>query len=114
MVYYPTKITLGMRVAGFCLLIMSRVLFFGQTTKVDVTQLGAKADGTNATVTTAAFRQAFQLAASGTMLVPAGTYLLDNSDGPVIVRDFSGDLRFSTMAKVQFTANTHGGLWFLG
>lgn len=103
-----------MRVAGFCLLIMSRMLLFGQTTKVDVTQLGAKADGTNATVTTAAFRQAFQLAASGTMLVPAGTYLLDNSDGPVIVKDFSGDLRFSTMATLQFTANTHGGLWFLG
>jgi polygalacturonase len=115
----PMKIASGMRVVGFCILITTHVLGFsqtakGQTAKVDVTQLGAKADGTNATVTTAAFRQAFQHAASGTVLVPAGIYLLDNSAGPVIVKDFSGELRFSPTAKLQFTANIHGGLWFLG
>ena len=120
----PTKISSAIRVAGFCLLITSRVLISsqtvndqtakGQTATVDVTQLGAKADGTNPILTTAAFRQAFQLAASGTILVPAGTYLLDNSAGSVVVKDFSGELRFSPAAKLQFIANTHGGLWFLG
>ncbi len=108
------KIASGMRVAGFCLLLTSRVLVSGLAATVDVTQLGAKADGTSPAVTTAAFRQAFQLAVSGTLLVPPGTYLLDNSAGPVMVKDFSGELRFSTGAKLQFTANTHGGLWFLG
>ncbi len=103
-----------MRVASFCLLLTSRVLVSGLAATVDVTQLGGKADGTNAPATTAAFRQAFQLAASGTILVPPGTYLLDNSAGPVMVADFSGELRFSSNAKLQFTANTHGGLWFLG
>ena len=121
---YPTKIAPVMRLALFCLLMAGRLPGFSQTAKgptpkdqtvqVDVTQLGAKADGTNAAATTAAFRQAFQLAASGTMLVPAGTYLLDNSAGPVLVKDFSGELRFSPTARLQFTANTHGGLWFLG
>lgn len=108
------KIACGMRLAGLYILITSRVLFFGQTAKVDVTQLGAKGDGTNATATTAAFRQAFQLAASGTISVPAGTYLLDNSDGPVMVKDFGGELRFSPATEIEFTANTHGGLWFVG
>ena len=108
------KIASGMRVAGLCLLLTSRVLVWCVAAPVDVTQLGAEADGTNAAATTAAFRQAFQLAASGTLLVPPGTYLLDNSAGPVMVRDFSGELRFSSGARLQFTANTHGGLWFLG
>jgi len=113
MAQYPTKIAPCLCLAGVCMLLMSRALF-GLTAEVDVTQLGAKADGTNAKVTTAAFRQAFQLAASGTILVPAGTYLLDNSEGPVIVRDFSGELRFSATARLHFTANNQGGLWFLG
>ena len=113
MVPRPMKIAPYLCVAGVCLLLTSRALF-GLAVKVDVTQLGAKADGTNAKVTTAAFRQAFQLAASGTILVPAGTYLLDNSEGPVIVRDFSGELRFSANARLHFTANNRGGLWFLG
>lgn len=113
MVPRPVKIAPCLCLAGVCILLTSRALF-GLAVRVDVTQLGAKADGTNAKVTTAAFRQAFQLAASGTILVPAGTYLLDNSEGPVIVRDFSGELRFSGGARLHFTANNRGGLWFLG
>ncbi len=85
-----------------------------QSAEVDVTSLGAKADGTDSRASTEAFRSAFVLAANGTVQVPPGTYLLDNSSGPLIISNFSGELRLSAGATILFTTNNLGGLWFVG
>ncbi len=78
-----------------------------------VTSLGALSDGSNAAATTAAFRSAFTEAPSGQIVVPPGTYLIDNSSGPLVAAGFSGELRFETGARLLFADNQRTGLLFL-
>ena len=80
----------------------------------DVTELGAKPDGTDVTQTTAAFLSAFSRSPSGRIRVPAGRYLIDNSKGPLTVVDFGGELRFEKGAQVVFTDNSLSGFLFVG
>ncbi|MGA8595672.1 MAG: right-handed parallel beta-helix repeat-containing protein [Bryobacteraceae bacterium] len=83
------------------------------TGTVRVTALGALSDGTNAAATTAAFRSAFVAGSSSQIVVPPGTYLINNSTGPLIAADFNGELRFESGAKLAFTSSEKSGLLFL-
>jgi hypothetical protein len=59
-----------------------------------------------------ALRQA--LTAGHSVYVPAGTYLVDNSAGPLTISDFSNTLEFSRLAQVVCTTPNKGCLWFVG
>jgi polygalacturonase len=84
-----------------------------QAASVNVQSLGAHADGTNAAATTAAFRSAFSNT-TAQITVPAGTYAIDNSSGPLTINNFSGQLVFEGGAQLMFTASEQGGLLFVG
>lgn len=92
------------------LTLFSRVVYC----QVSVVSLGAHSDGTNAAATTAAFNAAFIRYPSGQITVPAGSYLIDNSAGPLLINNFSGQLVFEGNATLIFTTNTLGGLFFEG
>jgi hypothetical protein len=80
---------------------------------ISVVAQGAYKDGTHATETTAAFVSAFSAAGStGEVVVPPGTYLIDNSGGPLSVTGFSGEFNLVTGSLVKFTDNAHEGLHF--
>lgn len=79
---------------------------------VNVLDLGARNDGQGSSTTTAAFRTAFQIAAQGQIRVPAGRYSIDNSAGPLQIKDFSGELLFEGGASLEFTSSQNGGIWF--
>ncbi len=81
---------------------------------VSVTSLGAQSNGTNPGATTAAFKTAFARFPKGYITVPKGTYLIDNSAGPLTISNFSGKLEFDRAAQLVFTTNTNGGLLFVG
>jgi hypothetical protein len=81
---------------------------------VNVTALGAHADGTDSVATTAAFQKAFASDPEAEITVPPGSYLIDNADGPLTITNFSGRLVFQGNAKLIFTTNTNGGLLFVG
>jgi hypothetical protein len=80
--------------------------------QVSVVALGAHSDGTNAAATTAAFRSAFATYSSSEIIVPPGTYLIDNSSGALLINNFSGQLEFEGSAQLVFTTNSMGGLFF--
>lgn len=85
-------------------------------TVYNVMSFGALSDGTNAGVTSAAFKSAF--AAAGTdptaiVEVPRGTYLLDNSAGPITQQNFNGTMNFEPGAQVVFTTVARGGYDFV-
>lgn len=82
--------------------------------QVSVVTLGAHSDGTNASATTAAFNAAFTTYPSGEIVVPSGAYLIDNSRGPLLINNFSGQLVFQGKAMLVFTTNSMGGLFFEG
>jgi Right handed beta helix region len=82
--------------------------------QISVVRLGAHPDGTNAAATTAAFRTAFSTYPAGHIVMPAGRYLIDNSSGPVLIRNFSGQLEFQGNAQLVFTNNSLGGLLLEG
>jgi len=81
---------------------------------LSVTSLGASSDGTRSAATTDAFRRAFANNSKGDIIVPPGTYLIDNSDGPLRINNFGGQLTFQEAAQLVFTDNTKGGLEFVG
>jgi hypothetical protein len=87
--------------------------FSGQPT-VSVTSLGARSDRTDASATTMAFQTAFAGNPKGEIVVPSGTYLIDNSAGPLTITNFSGHFAFQGGAQLVFTDNSHGGLLFVG
>ena len=64
--------------------------------------------------TTAALRAAFTNYPTGQIIVPPGTYLIDNSAGPFVVNNFSGIFQFQTGAQLVFTSNSNGAMWFSG
>lgn len=83
----------------------------GQT--VSVASYGASTNGTNAAATTAAFRSAFAAAgASGKVLVPPGTYAIDNSGGPLTINNFQGEFKFEGRAVLAFSSGVQGGVLF--
>jgi Right handed beta helix region len=100
----------------FCLLwfLLTATSGCWSQTVVRVTDLGARPDGSNAAATTAAFQQAFTNNPKGQIQVPPGSYLLDNSKGPLVVNNFSGELQFEGAAQLVFTTNTNGGMLFEG
>jgi polygalacturonase len=81
---------------------------------VSVTSLGAHSDGTDSVATTIAFQRAFASEPKGEITVPPGTYLIDNSTGPLTIHNFSGKLIFQGAAQLVFANNTNGGLLFVG
>jgi hypothetical protein len=80
--------------------------------QINVVTLGASPNGTNASATTAAFAAAFAKYPTGDIVVPAGQYLIDNSSGPLLITNFSGQLEFQGNAQLIFTTSTLGGLFF--
>ncbi len=99
---------------GFILLFLASLIGAESPSIVNVIDLGARSDGTDAVQTTAAFLKAFASNPAGEVVVPAGSYLLDNSSGAIVVHDFNGQLSFKGSALLVFTANTKGGMWFIG
>lgn len=94
---------------------MAVILFTGEArAQINVVSLGASANGTNAAATTAAFQTAFANNPNGKIVVPAGQYLIDNSSGPLLINNFSGQLEFQGNAQLVFTTNSLGGLFFEG
>jgi polygalacturonase len=81
---------------------------------VSVISLGAASDGTHRVETTDAFRRAFADDPNGKILVPPGTYLIDNSAGPLTIANFSGRLEFEGTAQLVFTDNSKSGILFIG
>src|SRR5579862_3814412 len=81
---------------------------------VSVVSLGAASDGTHPVETTEAFRRAFANDQKGEVLVPPGTYLIDNSTGPLTINNFSGRLEFHGTAQLVFTDNSKSGVLFVG
>ena len=81
---------------------------------LSVTSLGASSDGTRSAATTDAFQRAFASNSKGGIIVPPGTYLIDNSAGPLTINNFGGQLTFQGAAQLVFTNNTKGGLEFVG
>lgn len=81
---------------------------------VSVIALGAHPDGANPAATTAAFQRAFRDCPNGEIVVPAGSYAIDNSNGPLTITGFNGRLRFQGTAQLVFTNNLNGGLLFEG
>ncbi len=81
---------------------------------LNVTSLGAIADGTHSAETTGAFRRAFASNPKGEIVIPPGTYLIDNSAGPLTINNFGGHLSFQGAAQLVFVDNTKGGLLFVG
>jgi polygalacturonase len=83
-------------------------------TPSNVIALGAYPDGTHSVETTEAFQRAFAKDLKGEVVVPPGTYRIDNSAGPLTIHDFSGRLEFQGAAQLVFTTNTKSGLLFEG
>jgi polygalacturonase len=81
---------------------------------VNVQTLGAFANGTNAAATTAAFQSAFNNYPNAQIIVPAGTYAINNASGPLTINNFSGQFIFEGGAQLIFTSNELGGLLFVG
>lgn len=81
---------------------------------VNVIDYGARADGSNATATTAAFASAFSVGADSGVYVPVGVYAIDNSAGYFTVQGFSGELYFEPGAKLSFQTVSQGGIDFVG
>jgi hypothetical protein len=81
---------------------------------VNVTTFGAYSDGTHSAITTEAFRKAFASAPQGEIMIASGTYLIDNSTGPLVIKNFSGRVTFQGGAQLVFATNTNGGLLFAG
>lgn len=81
---------------------------------VTVTDLGALPNGTNSAATTAAFAKAFSSAPTGKIIVPPGSYLIDNSKGPLTLTNFSGEFNFEGLARLVFTAPQKSGIVFNG
>jgi len=97
---------------GFLLLVLAQAS--SAQSVVNVTSLGAHSDGTNSAATTKAFQMAFASDPKGEIDIPSGTYLIDNSSGPLTINNFSGKLLFQGTAQLVFTNNTNGGLLFEG
>lgn len=81
---------------------------------VSVLDYGADPNGVAPVATTAAFATAFANNPNGKIIVPPGYYLIRNSSGALLVYEFSGELEFQGGARLVFTDNTRGGLWFIG
>lgn len=81
---------------------------------VSVLAFGANPNGADPGGTTAAFAAAFAANVNGKIIVPPGEYLIRNKSGALLVYDFSGELEFQGGARLVFTDNSRGGLWFLG
>jgi polygalacturonase len=103
-----------MMVVYFVVLLLTLVQVCSAQSVVSVTSLGAHSDGTNSAATTAAFQAAFANNSNGQILIPPGSYLIDNSTGPLTINGFSGKLLFQGSAQLVFTNNTNGGLLFEG
>lgn len=86
----------------------------GAQATVNVQTMGAQSDGTNAAATTAAFLAAFNGHPTAQIIVPAGTYAIDNTSGPMTINNFSGQFVFESGAQLMFTASEQGGLLFVG
>lgn len=79
---------------------------------VSVLELGAFPDGTNPDATTKAFRTAFSQYPNGKIIVPPGTYAIDNSAGALYIQNFQGELKFEGGAVLLFLNLIQGGLRF--
>jgi hypothetical protein len=75
-----------------------------------VKDFGAVGDGV--TNDTAAITAAITATASGTLIFPEGSYLINNSSGPFAVSNFQGEMIFLGNAKLLFSTNTKGGISF--
>jgi hypothetical protein len=103
-----------MMLVQFLFILVALTWAFGAQPTVSVTSLGAHSDGTDASATTMAFQSAFANNPKGEIIVPPGTYLIDNSDGSLTITNFSGHFAFHGGAQLVFTDNSHGGLLFVG
>lgn len=84
----------------------------GQAT-VNVTSYGALTNGTNPSATTAAFQSAFAAAGSnGKVIVPPGTYAINNSSGALTINNFQGEFKFEGNAELIFSAGSEAGMLF--
>jgi hypothetical protein len=82
---------------------------------VYVTSFGAWTDGSHTAETTAAFQQAFSQAwPSGKIVLSAGYYSLDNSNGGFQTYNFNGEIAAEGDAQILFAANSQPGLVFVG
>jgi hypothetical protein len=82
------------------------------STYANVKSYGAKGDGV--TDDAAAFKKVFAANLNGKIYIPDGTYIINNSNGPLVIRNFSGDLLFASQAKLVFTDPTKQALNFIG
>lgn len=87
---------------------------WAQNAIVSVTDYGAYNNGTNASATTTAFKKAFSAAMNGKVIVPPGTYAIDNSAGPIVLSNFTGEFKFEGSARVVFQTSGQGGFTFSG
>ncbi len=81
---------------------------------INVVALGARTDGTNAGATTNAFYTALNYYPTSKIIVPPGTYAIDNTRGSLYVGNFSGEIEFQGGAQLVFLSQAHGGLRFVG
>ncbi len=82
----------------------------------NVMSFGASNNGTNLASTSAAFQSAFAAAGSdptAIVEIPPGTFLLDNSAGPITQKNFNGTMHFEPGAQVVFNTVAHGGYDFV-
>ena len=116
-VHFPRRKWMTFAVLAFTVLVLRPPCLAAAPaapTTVMVTSYGAYSDGTHATQTTAAFKNAFSANPNAEIIVPPGFYAMDNSSGPLIVTNFNGELRFQGQAQLVFNTPNQGGLWFSG
>ena len=95
------------RVALFLAAVVSA---HGQATSVSAALFNAKGDGV--TNDGPALQRA--LTSGNSIYVPAGTYLVDNSAGPLSINNFSATLEFSSLAEVVCNTPNKACLVFTG
>jgi hypothetical protein len=100
------------RCAGLAFFLLAVVSAAGQTTFSGVSAALFNAKGDGVSNDGPALQRA--LTSGNSIYVPAGTYLVDNSAGPLFINNFSSTLQFSPLAEVVCNTPNKGCLIFTG